>query len=814
MLRIKFNNHKELSYMKTYLIGAVMLISTLGFTQNATIRGRITSDNQAVEAVSILLEARGHKKWTVSDRNGNYGLNLPAGEYRFKVQGLGYIPYNDKVNIAENDTLVKDISLKEDVLGIDEVVVTATKTKETRKNAPVLVTVTTNKELAKVRAHTLMEGLVFQPGLRPEVNCQNCGFSQVRINGLEGAYSQILIDSRPIFGSLNGVYGLEQIPSNMIDRIEVTRGGGSALFGSNAIAGTINVITKEPTANEAQAGVTASLIGGEAADYISSFNGSLVNENYMRGLSFHAMSRQRQAYDANGDGFSEITRLKNVNAGGKFFNDFTDRKKLTAELNVSNENRRGGDQLDRPEHTVGVAESIRTDMIGGNATYDYFTPSYNNKFSVYASGQYTRADNFYGGLLYEQKDVIDPNTGLPKVDDDGNKITEDDLTKPDYYASSLLYGVTKEKTVLAGGQHTGYFPIGEGNLQWTSGTEYQYDKINEKRENPDILAVNQHSNSFGLFTQADWRLSPKFKFLVGLRLDNVKYHIEGQGTEPSVNNTITALNPRASVLWNIADSFIARGSYARGFRAPFFFAEDVHAELNTGEVRKVKLADNLKKETSDSFTASFEYNHAHDDHQIVAMIEGFYTALHDRFTYEDAGEENGLAIRQKVNSDGAVVKGVNVEFKYSPNRKYIMQLGATVQSAKYNSVQTPEPNVTSDAILRTPDVYGNLIATYKPLENWDINLVTVYTGPMKLIHKNEDEALNALVKSKGFFDFGLNTTYEITSNKFFKTELSVGVKNLFNQYQNDFDTGKTRDSDYIYGPALPRTVFAGIKIKI
>ena len=74
--------------------------------------------------------------------------------------------------------------LKEDVLGIDEVVITATKTKENRKDAPVLVSVTTHRELANVKAHTLMEGLVFQPGLRTEVNCQNCGTSQVRINGL------------------------------------------------------------------------------------------------------------------------------------------------------------------------------------------------------------------------------------------------------------------------------------------------------------------------------------------------------------------------------------------------------------------------------------------------------------------------------------------------------------------------------------------------------------------------------------------------------------------------------------------------------
>ena len=90
------------------------------------------------------------------------------------------------------------------------------------------------------------QGLNFQPGVRVETNCQNCGFQQVRINGLDGPYTQILIDSRPIFSALSGVYGLEQIPANMIERVEVMRGGGSALFGSSAIAGTINIITRSP----------------------------------------------------------------------------------------------------------------------------------------------------------------------------------------------------------------------------------------------------------------------------------------------------------------------------------------------------------------------------------------------------------------------------------------------------------------------------------------------------------------------------------------------------------------------------------------
>lgn len=763
--------------MKVFLTAITLAFSVLGFSQDGTIKGLITSNSTPIEAVSIQLEGKNAKKWTTSNRNGNYLLTLPAGEYRVKVQSLGFIPYNDKITISPNDTHTLNIDLKEDVLGIDEVVITATKTKENRKEAPVLVSVTTNKELANVKAHTLTEGLVFQPGLRTEVNCQNCGTTQVRINGLEGPYSQILIDSRPIFGSLNGVYGLDQIPANMIERIEVIRGGGSALFGSNAIAGTINVITKNPTKNEAQASIVSNLIGGKSADIVSSFNGSLVTDNYMRGISFHAMQRSRQSYDANADDFSEITRLQNLNAGAKLFNDFTDRHKVTAELNVSNENRRGGNKLDEPEHLADIAESIRTQMLGGNAHFEYFSPAYNHKFTAYTSAERTRADNYYGGF-------------------DGVDIT----------ASTGNYGLTKENIWLLGGQHTAYIPTGNGNLQWTSGAEYNHDKISEKRVNPNILAVNQTANTVGVFTQADWRISPKFKVLGGVRLDNVNSDI--------LKTNITVLNPRASMLFNIDENFIARASYARGFRAPFFYSEDVHSELPSGEVRRVKLSDTLKKETSDSYTASFEYNHTHESHQFVAMIEGFYTALHDRFAYEDIGEENGLRVKEKINTDGAVVKGVNLEVKYSPNNQFILQLATTIQSAKYNSIQNPEDGISTDQILRTPNVYGNLMATYKPRPNWDINLVTVYTGSMKVPHLEGYITGNRLETTKGMLDFGLNTAYEFQWQNCFPFEVSFGVKNLFNQYQSDFDKGANRDADYIYGPALPRTVFVGLKVKI
>jgi outer membrane receptor for ferrienterochelin and colicins len=126
------------------------------------------------------------------------------------------------------------------------VVVSGTRYEQDRVNNPVVVNVLDDKLLNATQSIAISEGLNFQPGVRVETNCQNCGFTQVRLNGLEGAYSQILINSRPIFSALNSVYGLDQIPANIVEQVEVVRSGGSALYGSNAIGGTINIITKEP----------------------------------------------------------------------------------------------------------------------------------------------------------------------------------------------------------------------------------------------------------------------------------------------------------------------------------------------------------------------------------------------------------------------------------------------------------------------------------------------------------------------------------------------------------------------------------------
>ena len=284
---------------------------------DANIVGHILDKKTGEHLSFINVYLHGTTIGTTTDATGHYYMkNLPEGKYTLVMKSIGYKTEEKTVTLKKGKTLEINFNAEEDAVSLDGVVVSANRNETTRRLAPSLVNVLDSKVFETTHATSLADGLNFQPGVRVENNCQNCGFQQVRINGLEGPYTQILVDSRPIFSALTGVYGLEQIPANMIERVEVMRGGGSALFGSSAIAGTINIITKEPLRNSGELSHTLTSIGGTSAfDNNTTLNASLVSENGKAGLYLFGQNRHRSGFDQDGDGFTELPKLKNQTVG-------------------------------------------------------------------------------------------------------------------------------------------------------------------------------------------------------------------------------------------------------------------------------------------------------------------------------------------------------------------------------------------------------------------------------------------------------------------------------------------------------------------
>ena len=355
---------------------------------DANIIGHVTDAKTGEHLAGITIAIKGTTFGTATDATGHYFFkNLKQGTVTLVMRGLGYLSQERVVKIMPNKVIEVNFSAEEDEINIDEVVVSSNRQATLRREAPTLVTVLDSKLFETTNANNLAQGLIFQPGVRVENNCQNCGFNQVRINGLDGRYSQILIDSRPIMSALAGVYGLEQIPTNMIERVEVVRGGGSALFGSSAIAGVINIITKEPQRNSFTFNESMGFTGFKNLDNNLSFNGSLISDDNWAGVMLFAQARYRKEYDINGDGYSELGRLDSRALGFRGYLRPTDYTRLTGEVHTFSEARRGGDHIDWPEQVAGVAESIRHSVYSGNLRFDAFSSDYKNHFQFYTSAQ-------------------------------------------------------------------------------------------------------------------------------------------------------------------------------------------------------------------------------------------------------------------------------------------------------------------------------------------------------------------------------------------------------------------------------------------
>ena len=364
---------------------------------DANIVGHIldVSTGEHVPFMDIIVE--GTMIYTMADATGHYFLkDMPVGKHVIRVSGIGYKTARKEVVLEGETTLELNFDLEPDSEALNEVVVSASRSETLRKMSPTLVNVVNAKIFNYANAANLAEGVVFQPGVRVENNCQNCGSQQIRINGLEGPYTQILIDSRPIFSALAGVYGIEQIPAAMIDRVEVVRGGGSALFGASAIAGTVNVITKEPERNTGEISHTSGIIGKGAFESNTNMNASIVTDDNKAGLMVFGQMRNREGYDHDGDGFTEIPELKSYSAGLRSFIRTGTYSRLKLEYHHIYEYRRGGDSLMKPPHDANIAEQVRHDIDAGGLSFDYLSPDGKNKVSAYASVQHIDRESYYG----------------------------------------------------------------------------------------------------------------------------------------------------------------------------------------------------------------------------------------------------------------------------------------------------------------------------------------------------------------------------------------------------------------------------------
>ena len=289
---------------------------------------------------------------------------------------------------------ILDVELSIFNQNLDQVVISGTRTVKIL-DSPIIVDIINSQKLENLQACYLAEGLNFQSGLRIETDCQTCNYTQLRINGLDGGYSQILINGRSIFSPLAGLYGLEQIPSNMIERIEIVKGGGSSLYGSSAIAGTVNIITKNPSKNSYQFGYNISAINIESNDMNFQANSSVVSENMNSGITFFINQRTRTSYDHNSDNFSEIPYLQNKTFGINLFYKISELQQIKIHTGNIYEYRYGGEMIDQPPHLNMQSEERIQNILFGDINYQ-IDFNKNSNFISYLAIQQTKREHYTG----------------------------------------------------------------------------------------------------------------------------------------------------------------------------------------------------------------------------------------------------------------------------------------------------------------------------------------------------------------------------------------------------------------------------------
>jgi outer membrane receptor for ferrienterochelin and colicins len=478
-------------------------------------------------------------------------------------------------------------------------------------------------------------------------------------------------------------------------------------------------------------------------------------------------------YDHNDDNFSELPELDNTSFGTNFFILPNDNQKIEVSLSNLNEYRYGGEMVEKPAYLTQQSEERNTNVWMASADYQINFNDEKSSFISYAAWQNTQRSH-YTGILPDEALALQTH-----------------LEQPPYGNSNT--------TTLQGGfqvnHKINHFLKGVNTL--TLGTEYVVDDVFDEIASYNYL-IDQTTRNLGMFLQSDWEISPSLNLLSGIRLDKHNL-VEG-----------LVLNPRVSLLYKYKYNTQIRFNYGTGFRAPQAFDTDLHIAFAGGGISRVSLSPNLLPEKSKSYSASINYDQPTDHFIAGFTFEAFRTRLEKAFFLQPIGQDNFGELFEKQNGQGATVQGLTLELRANFNRKLQIESGFTIQSSKFD-----EEVAYIDEFIRTPNDYGFATLSFTPNKKISADINYIYTGKMKVPHfgGSPNQLTDEIITTNPFSELSAKIAYSLSLSKMnSKVELYTGVKNIFNAYQDDFDIGKNRDSNFVYGPSLPRTIYFGLKV--
>ncbi len=685
---------------------------------------------------------------------------VEPGEHRLVVFADGY-------GVAEQEFLVEEQSATQVEIRLraafgEVVVISATRTGKRLADVPLHVQTVRRSQIEGVVARTLADAVEWIRGVRVESNCQTCNTSQIRLLGLEGPYSQILVDGQPTVSSLAMVYGIEQLPARLIDSIEVVRGGGSPAYGAGAVAGVINLVPHHPDHTHVEVSARSSRMGG-ADGTARSPSYSLVADlmpGSSRAATFYGQVDREAPVDVDGDGFTDVS-LRDLDALGARYHEFLfdGAARLAVDVSHVSEFRRGGDQLHLPPQHAQVAEQLDSRRTGATASWlQTVTPRWDWRATV--SHAAAERDSYYGAG-----------------------------------GDSSAFGTTRnplwifDAHVDRGGER--------GTLSF--GLQASDDVIDDRQPAYGRI-IREGYRSTAAFVQDDRTIADGVTLLYGLRVDR----------HSAVDGSI--VSPRAALMWTPRSDLTLRVSHSAGFRPPSVFDEQLHIALLGGEAMVVRDDPGLREETSVSRMLSVEWRPMVGERTAMAFDSTFFdTTIADLFHNREADDPATPELEfTRTNFGRARVAGVEVGWSLRPGRLAV-DAGYGWQRAEFGH---PEPDFGSTHMFRTPERYGTASVRWPLSGGLDLFAGIRYTGQMAAPHYAGYIAEDRLELTPGFLavDVGVSRRFVLGGDRGIVGMFAL--KNLTDEYQQDLDRGPLRDAGYVYGPRFPRSVVVGVKVDL
>jgi outer membrane receptor for ferrienterochelin and colicins len=763
--------------MKSIVIQMFSAIVIFFFTshylsaQASEVSGFVKSDGNAVPFASVFIKELSLA--CLTDTTGYFEIaHIPNGTYVISISCLGYLSIDKTININSDEVIRLNIELFELENELSEVVISGTLKEIMRMESPVPVELYSPKFFLKNPSPNIYESLQNVNGVRPQINCQVCNTGDIHINGLEGPYTMVLIDGMPIVSSLSTVYGLSGIPNSLIERVEVVKGPASSLYGSEAVGGLINVITKNPSAAPR---ISADFMATTWAEFNADLGFKLKVSDRAEMLTGISYFNFQDRIDKNNDFFTDVPLQDRITVFQKWSFKRKDKKLLNVIGRYMFEDRWGGDVLWNEEFRGG--------------------------------------DSIYGESIYTNRWEIIANYQLPVKE----KVLLN-FSFNDHYQNSA-YGTTSfiAKQSIAFSQITWDRTISHHSILAGAAMRYTfYDDntpatFNASGANP----INQPQNMYlpGFFVQDEFNIAPEHKFLLGARYDYNSYHG-------------AIFTPRMAYKWSLNATNVLRLNAGTGFRVVNLFTED-HAAL-TG-ARAIEILDQLRPEKSYNVNLNFVRKvYCKNSNSIAIDASCFYTYFNNRIIGDYESNPNKIIYNNLsgyAENSGFVL---NLEFSLKNNLGVItgltfMDNSITIQGVSSQQILTEKFTGTwalSYNLFKqkcSVDYTGNLYSpmrlpklgsldpradysswwsiqniqfTYKGMNNWEF-----YGGVKNLLNWTPGRN-NPFIISRSYDPFDKDVVFDESGNV---------IANASNPY------GLTFDTTYVYAPNQGIRGFIGVR---